>query len=284
MRRPLLIVLLAVGLSACPGSAMDAAALRVAKGLQDGILNHDDVAVVRDALPGYLLTLDGLVEASPDNPQIALAAGQLYAFYTANFVDDPERKKRLAERGLRYARGALCMEMDDLCDVLKTPFEEFSQEVEEIDDDEQVPLLYDFTTAWAVWIQANVDDWNAIADVPKIEALLKKVIALKPRHDKGMPYVYLGVLASQLPPAMGGKPEQAKEYFEKALTISGKRNLMAQVNYAKLYARMVFDRKLHDQLLEEVLEADPRERGLTLSNTLAQQEARELLAGSKDFF
>ncbi|MGH8693207.1 MAG: TRAP transporter TatT component family protein, partial [Burkholderiales bacterium] len=224
------------------------------------------------------------VEASPDNPQIALAAAQIYSFYASNFVTEPERKKRLAERGLRYARAALCMELDDLCETLKTPFAEFSDEVEEIEDDEQVPLLYGFTVAWATWVQANVDDWNAIADVPKIEALLNKIVALKPRHDRGTPYIYLGVLSSQLPPAMGGKPERAKAYFERALTISGERNLMAQVYYAKQYARMAFDRKLHDQLLEEVLEADPRERGLTLSNTLAQQEARELLAGSKDFF
>jgi len=263
---------------------MDAAATRVAKGLQDGILNHDDVATVRDALPGYMLTLDGLVEASPDNPQVALAASQLYAFFASNFATEPERKKRLAERARRYARQALCLELTAVCETLNAPFEEFSEEVEEIDDEEQVALLYGFTTAWAVWIQANVDDWNAIADVPKIEALLNKVVALKPRHDKGMPYVYLGVLASQLPPAMGGKPDKAKEYFEQALTISGERNLMAQVYYARQYARMVFDRKLHDQLLREVVAADPKERGLTLSNTLAQEQAKALLAESQDFF
>ena len=284
MRRSLLILLLAASLSACPGSAMDAAATRVAKGLQDGILNHDDVATVRDALPGYMLTLDGLVEASPDNPQVALAAAQLYAFFASNFASEPERKKRLAERARRYARQALCLELTALCETLGASFEEFAEEVEDIDDEEHVALLYGFTTAWAVWIQANVEDWNAIADVAKIETLLKKVIALKPRYEKGMPYVYLGVLASQLPEAMGGKPDKAREYFEEALTISGERNLMAQVYYARQYARMVFDRKLHDQLLREVVAADPRERGLTLSNILAQEQARTLLAESQDFF
>ncbi len=284
MRRTLLILLLAVSLSACPGSAMDAAATKVAKGLQDGILNQDDVPTVREALPGYLLTMDGLVEASPENAQIALAAAQLYSFYASNFVEDPERKKRLADRGQRYAKQALCIELNDLCEALKLTFEEFAEEVDELDDEDQVPMLYGFTTTWAVWIQANLDDWNAIADLPKIEALLNKVVALKPRYDKGMPYVYLGVLASQLPPAMGGKPDKAREYFEEALTVSGKRNLMAQVHYAKQYTRMVYDRKLHDQLLQEVLEADPHERGLTLSNLLAQDQARELLASSEDFF
>ena len=41
---------------------------------------------------------------------------------------------------------------------------------------------------------------------------------------------------------------------------------------------------MHDRLLREVLEADPREPGLTLSNTLARQQARQLLATSEDYF
>jgi hypothetical protein len=41
---------------------------------------------------------------------------------------------------------------------------------------------------------------------------------------------------------------------------------------------------LHDQLLREVLEADPEQPGLTLFNTLAQDEARELLDSADDYF
>ncbi len=59
---------------------------------------------------------------------------------------------------------------------------------------------------------------------------------------------------------------------------------MAKVDFAKRYAQLVFDQALHDRLLREVLAADPREPGLTLSNTLARQQARQLLASSKDYF
>ena len=41
---------------------------------------------------------------------------------------------------------------------------------------------------------------------------------------------------------------------------------------------------LHDRLLEEVVAADPEEPGLTLSNTLAQDEARVLLADADTYF
>jgi hypothetical protein len=83
---------------------------------------------------------------------------------------------------------------------------------------------------------------------------------------------------------MGGHPEVGRLHFERAIELSQGRNLLAKVMFAQQYARLVFDRDLHDRLLEEVLAADPEASGLTLSNVLAQQQALELLAGSPDFF
>ncbi|MCK5366558.1 MAG: hypothetical protein KAR22_26460, partial [Gammaproteobacteria bacterium] len=60
--------------------------------------------------------------------------------------------------------------------------------------------------------------------------------------------------------------------------------LRAQVELAKRCARLTFDRQLHDRLLNEVLAADSEEPGLTLSNVLAQQEAKILLGASADYF
>jgi TRAP transporter T-component len=47
---------------------------------------------------------------------------------------------------------------------------------------------------------------------------------------------------------------------------------------------MMFDQDLHDRLLTEVLDAPVEEPGLTLFNVLAQEEARQLLATSKEYF
>ena len=43
-------------------------------------------------------------------------------------------------------------------------------------------------------------------------------------------------------------------------------------------------RELHDRLLEEIIAANPRADGYTLTNTLAQQEAAQLLASADDYF
>ncbi|MBU0769042.1 MAG: TRAP transporter TatT component family protein, partial [Proteobacteria bacterium] len=50
------------------------------------------------------------------------------------------------------------------------------------------------------------------------------------------------------------------------------------------YARLMFDQKLHDRLLNEVLEAKTDVSGYTLGNTLAQQRARELMKSGEDYF
>ncbi len=283
MLRIFAVTLLCLGLTACPGTAIDSAAKRYALGLTNGILNHDDPQTVREALPSYLLALDGAVEAAPDNVPVVIAAARLYALYASSFTKDTERQKRLADRAKRYGLQALSHGLDDLHDVVGASLEDYVEELEDVDEDD-LALLYGFATAWTVWLQANADDWNAIADVPKIEATLRYIIQLKPRYDDGNPHMMLGVLAAQIPPSLGGKPEVAETYFKNALKISAGNNQLAKVYYAKYYARLVFDQRLHDSLLREALKADPKARSFTLSNILAQDMAVDLLVGSHDYF
>ncbi len=283
MLRLLTVLTLCLSLSACPGSAMNAATTRLAEGLSTGLLSHDDLEIVSKALPSYLITIDGLIESSPTVPELAVGGGRLYSFYASYFVEDEQRKSRLMNRAYDYARRGLCLEFDDLCEVYDDPLPVFNEELIDLDEDD-IALLYPFATTWASWLQLNSDDWNAIADVPKLEAIMEHISNLDPLYDQGNVFIYLGVLSSQIPPAMGGKPEKARAHFERAIDLSNGKNLMAKVLFASQYARLIFDKTLHDKLLNEVIEADPHYGDLTLSNVLAKQEAVVLLAGSDDFF
>jgi hypothetical protein len=95
---------------------------------------------------------------------------------------------------------------------------------------------------------------------------------------------YLGVLNTLRPPALGGKPEVGRSYFEQAIALSGGKDLGIKVEFARQYARLVYDRELHDRLLNEVLSAEARVPGYTLFNTLAQKTARDLLATADEYF
>jgi len=249
---------------------------RLAGNLSNAMLNQSDPETVRAGAPAYLLLLDSLIEDSPDDVQLLMAGARLYGAYGGGLVKDPQRAARLTARSRALARRALCADSTDLCQVLEQPFDDFKAAIGQAGE-AHLPTIYTLATSWAGWIQAHSDDWNAVADLPRVDALLQRVIELQPDYDRGRAQLYLAVMRSQLPPALGGKPEQGKLHFELAIRYSEGRDLMAKVEYARRYARLVFDQPLHDRLLQEVLDASPDAPGLTLSNVLAQQQARQLL-------
>ncbi len=275
---PLLLAALA-GCAALTSSATS----RLADSVSGAILNQTDTATVRDGAPAYLLLIDGLIDGDPDNQDLLLAGASLYGAYASAFVDDEARALRLSDRSRGYGRRALCLRRRDLCARIDEPFREFEPGLAELRRSD-VPALYGFAVSWAGWVQANSDDWAAVAEIPKIEASLQRVVALDESYEHGSAHLYLGVLATLLPQALGGQPEVGRQHFELAIELSGGRNLMAKVLFAQNYAMLVFDRELHDELLNQVLGANPVARDLTLSNTLAQELASELLQGADDYF
>jgi hypothetical protein len=268
----LLSCLLAILLSGCAAMATQG----MADNLSHAMLNQDDPATVRTGAPAYLLLIDSLIEENPEDRELLIAGARLYGAYAGGLVENGERAKRLTRKSRDYARRAMCGARQQMCELEKLPFDEFVAYVAQIGPSE-LKTLYAYGISWAGWIQARSDDWSALADLPKVEAVLERVVALDPGYDRGRAHLYLGVMRTQLPPALGGKPERGRTHFDQALKFSGGRDLMAKVEYARRYARLVFNQELHDRLLKEVLAADPREPDLTLSNVLAQEQARELL-------
>ncbi|MGR9107580.1 MAG: TRAP transporter TatT component family protein [Gammaproteobacteria bacterium] len=251
--------------------------------IKDAILNQDDPETVHAGAPAYLLLLDGLVEEDPENTELLLSAARLYGAYAAVFVEDDARGRRLTLKALTYARRALCIDLTELCAREQKPYSDFVEVLPDVGEGD-LAVLYTYGASWAGWIEKRGGDWAAVADLPKVEAIMQRVLELDEGYDNGNAHLYLGVIRSQRPPALGGKPEQARVHFERAIELSGGHNLYAKVEFAEHYARLVFDRTLHDRLLNEVLNTDAQAVGFVLINTLAQQRARELLSTSAEYF
>ena len=66
--------------------------------------------------------------------------------------------------------------------------------------------------------------------------------------------------------------------------MSGGKDLSARIEFAKGYAKLLYERELHDRLVDEVLEASPYADQLTLMNVLAQEEALALRAAADEYF
>lgn len=277
------ICLLCLSLFSGCAMVISSATSDMMENLSNTILNNDDLDLVEKGAPAYLLMIDSLTRQDPQNKETLTTAALLYAAYADVFVEAPERSRKMADKALKYAIQAICTDQNDACNIRDLPFEQFKTIITHIPK-KDLPSLFALGNAWAGWIMANKYDFNAIADLARIELIMNQVTFLDETYKDGAAYLYLGTLSSLLPPALGGKPDLADRYFKKAIDISKGKNLMVKVMYAKLYARMTFNRPLHDQLLDEVLSENPNQEGYTLVNTYAQQQAAELKKSADDYF
>lgn len=277
-----LIVLMLLSITAC-GQLVTNAKKEFAEDLSATILEFDDPETIKKAVPAYLILISTMIKGDPDNPDLLESGAQLYAAYASSFTDSPESKKALANRAYRYASHAICIRNDKFCNVKDISYFEFEKRLATVEK-VQAKHLFIFVSSWAGAIEANSSDWNAIAELPKVKAGISCVLDIDETVSNGNAHLYMAVLESLLPPTLGGKPALAKRHFDRALEISNNKNLMAKVLYAEKYARMIFDRELHDKLLQQVLDAEIGNSDQTLVNVLAQQRAAELLLDGDEYF
>lgn len=262
------------------------AATKLPNNLSNAILDSDDLETVEDGLPSYLLMIDALVATYPKNEEMKRTAATLNSAYAGVFVevDNLDRRKNMTAKSLDYAFDAFCTYDNDACGLRQVPPDELADSLQQWDDRDDLPYLYTLGTSWASYIQAHSDDWLAVAQLGQAQSVLEQAVAIEPGYERGTALLYLGVMNSILPPSLGGKPDVAQDYYERALAAANGENLIIQVYYASQYARLLFDRELHDRLLQQVLSSDPYVEGLTLQNIYAQQEAKRLLASADAYF
>lgn len=262
---------------------VSSAANGLADNLSVAILNQDDPELVRAGAPSYLLLLDSFVESSPNNPDTLAAAATLYATYGAVFANDEVRASRLTARARRYALKAMCESYSPACGWPDATYDEFVATLSGIRA-RKAEFLYTYGFASLAYLRAHSSDVNSIAELPQIEALLSHYLDISGDAVNSSAYTYMGILLTLRPAAAGGEPERARGYFEKAIALTGGKDLGAKVEFARSYAKKLYEREMHDQLLNEVMAADPYQDGFTLGNVLAQEEAAALLAEADDYF
>ena len=177
----------------------------------------------------------------------------------------------------------MCESYAPSCDWPENNYDEFVATLAGIKP-KQSESLYTYGFASLAYLRAHSADWNSLAELPQIEALFNHYLDISGDEVNGAVYTYMGILLTLRPPALGGEPEKAREYFEKAIAITDGHDLSAKVEYARGYAKLLYERELHDQLLNEVMAADPHYDGFTLSNVLAKEQAEALLAEADDYF
>jgi hypothetical protein len=245
---------------------------------------QSDLRVIREGMPAYLMLIDGMVEAVPDNERLLITAAQAYASFASAFieVEDKDYARALYEKAKKYALRSL--EIRGLNNPATKPFNEFEAGLNDLSKDD-VPYMFWAATCWGSWIRLNMGSMAALAELPRVEALMKRVLLLDEQFYYGGPHLFMGIWFASRPKIAGGDLVKARHHFNKALELSQGKFLMTQIYYADQYARKTFDKDLFVTTLENVLDT-PADQivELTLLNTVAHQKAKELLAEADDYF
>jgi hypothetical protein len=246
---------------------------------------QSDANIVREGTPAYLMLVDGLIEAYPDNRELLLAGCRAYASYAAMFVaeEHPKKAEALYLTAKQYGFRALS-ERADFGRAAAGNLEEFKAFLERYKK-EDVPALFWTANAWAGWIGSNLSNVEAVGDLPALEATLERILQLEDTYYYGGPHLLMGVYLAARSPVFGGGLAASKKHFDRALSLSGNKALGAKVLFAEYYAVGAKDRQLFETTLREVASASGEGvPELTLSNALAKDKAKRLLDKTEEYF
>jgi hypothetical protein len=150
---------------------------------------------------------------------------------------------------------------------------------------DDVPGLFWLANAWAAAINVGKEQVTLVAQLPIAKKIAERCLTLDETYFDGGPHVLVGMLEAALPKALGGRPDLAREHFEKALTLSGYHNLMNRVLFARYVAPQENNRQFFVASMNDVLAADPAvKKNDVLVNQLAQKRARRYLNMINDLF
>jgi len=245
---------------------------------------QSDLRLIREGMPAYLMLIDGMVEAVPDNQRLLISAAQSYASFAAAFIQDEDK----AYAGVLYTRakayGLRALKQIGLTDPASTPFDAFAADLATLSK-KDVPYVFWAASCWGSWISLSQGSIEALAELPRVELLMKKVLELDEKFYYGGAHIFMGILNGSKPKMAGGNLALAREHFLRAIELGHGEFLMTYVYYAEYYAKKAFDKDLYVSTLETVLRT-PADimPDLTLLNTVAHTKAKAMLDEADDYF
>ncbi len=244
-----------------------------------------DPELARQSLPADLKLMEGLLKNDPNNRRLLTALCVGFTGYSLLFVEeeDRERASKLYLRAMDYGARALGPEMGSL--------EEFTAEgktlhrtLVSLGEAGHVALFW-FAMSWNAWINLNLDQPAALAQLGSARSCAERVLELKPDYLYGAPYILMGSILAGRPRMLGGDEVRARECFERALALSNGKFLMVHFYFARYYAVMVQNKDLFLRLLEEI-ESSPADglKQVCLINSVIKRRVQGVRKLSGELF
>jgi tetratricopeptide (TPR) repeat protein len=243
-----------------------------------------DLGLARASMPANLKMLEALLIADPDNAAYQMQAAMGFYGYTLAFVEpgEPERAASLYRRARSHA--LIALEQVGMSQaVLTGDNAKFEQTLATLNVG-AVPAMFWTASTWGKWIELQLDDPAQLAELPRVEALMQRVLALDETYYYGGAHLFFGAYYGGRAPMFGGDFARAARHFDRAAAINHNKLLLVEVYRARYLLRQMGDREAFHNTLTRVVEASVNDPELNLANAVAKQEAVALLAQEKDLF
>ena len=260
-----------------------------------------NIEFAEKSIAGNLKMIEGLLEVIPNNPELLALASSNFARYAFGFVEDKidiadsqydldERDKQVNqavdfyERARRYGLRLIEQSRKSFSETVKGDLETLASELKHLKK-KDVPGVFWTAYAWGSIINLRQDEPRHLANLPKVDLMMRRALELDETYYFGGPHFYYGVYYGGRPETLGGDPDSARVHFQSAIQLTDGKYLMSKFLLAKYYALPVQDRALFERTLNEIIFAPVDifpEQGL--ANELAKRNARRWLERVDELF
>jgi len=298
--RSLALLLLAVGLLASGCSVKRFAVNKLGDALAGGgttFASDDDPELIKSAVPFSLKLMESLLDESPSHRGLLLATASGFTQYGYAFVEQEAdeieaadldraealrvRAKRLYLRARSYGLRGLEVAHKGFTNQLAANPRAAVATLKKRD----VAQAYWTAAAWGAAISLGKDDPALVAEIPQMEALIDRALALDEAFAAGAIQSFLISYEPSRQGVTGDAAERARKHFERAIELTQGAQVGPFVAYVEAVCVARQDVKQFDALLTRALainaDAHPETR---LVNLVMQRRARWLLSKRDDLF
>ncbi|MEI6211926.1 MAG: TRAP transporter TatT component family protein [bacterium] len=263
----------------------------------DTFASDDDPDLVQSAVPFSLKLMESLLAESPEHPGLLFATSSGFTQYAYAFVqqdaDELEnenltratvlraRAKRLYLRARNYGlRGLETAHAGFRAKLAINPAEAVRHATQA-----DVAMLYWTAASWAAAISQAKDDPALIGELPQMEALMDRALALDESFGQGAIHTFYIAYEMARQGVKGDPALRARQHFERAMELAQGMQAGPLVSFVESVCVQKQDLKQFDQLLKQALSIDPDKQPRTrLANLVMQRRARWLLSRRDELF
>jgi predicted anti-sigma-YlaC factor YlaD len=259
--------------------------------------SDDDPELVKAAVPFSLKLMESLLSENPRHQGLLLASCSGFTEYAYAFVqedaDETEdkdlttaeemrgRARRLYLRAHNYGLRGLEVRHKGFEKALRSN----AKTAVTMATAKDVPLLYWTALSWAAAISLSKDNPDLIAEMPLVEAMMDRALALDEAFDYGAIHAYFITYEMSRPGGTGDPVARSRQHFERALALSGGQQAGPMVSFAEAVSVQKQDLKEFESLLHQALAINPDTKPeWRLANLVMQRRAKWLLARTDQLF